>query len=300
MNRHTPLAIVVLAACGLVVWAFRAGVVRQPRPGLGRDVSVVVHVVADDAEVGSGKRNQPGAKGYGSISGQAVLVGEIPILPALVRAGENRMKPEDRATCAREGIPDESLLVDEATRGIANVFVYLPQATRGVHPGLEKSADRNVMCEIKGCQFVPRALFARTDQQVVVRAKDHIPHTAHDRPLRTVRFQQVIKPLNDCAGMTFAYTRSEPKPFPVVCDLHTWMRSHWLILDHPYAAITDAQGKFTIADLPAGAYEFRIWHETAGEMEQSLKVAVKADQTTNVGEIRVPVDRFAEDARRRK
>jgi hypothetical protein len=77
------------------------------------------------------------------------------------------------------------------------------------------------------------------------------------------------------------------------------MRSHWLILDHPYAAITDAQGKFTIADLPAGDYEFRIWHETAGDIEKELKVSVKADQTTDLGEIKVHADRFAEDAPRR-
>jgi len=281
MNRHTPLSVVVLAACGLVVWTFRAGVVRPPV----------------DAINGTADRGDPAAKGYGSISGRVVLVGEIPTLPALVRAGDNRIKSDDRATCAREDIPDESLLVDQATRGIANVFVFLPQATRGVHPSLQKSPDREVICEISRCRFVPHALFARTDQEIIVRGNDDVPHNVHDRPLRTVRFGETIKPAND--WMIFRYARPEQRPFPVVCDFHPWMRSHWLILDHPYAAITDAQGKFAIADLPAGDYEFRIWHETAGDIHKALKVAIKANQMTDLDEIKVPVDRFADDALRR-
>jgi hypothetical protein len=298
MSRHTPLVVV---ACGLVVWVLRPGMVRPPGPRTGGDVAVTVLPVAVDSRNGAANRDNPVANGYGSISGRVVLAGKIPVLPGLVRAGDNRIKPDDRATCAREDIPDESLVVDVKTKGIANVFVYLPKATRGIHPRLQKSEQRQVGCEIQACRYRPRALFARTDQAVVVRVQDDVPHNLHDRPLRTVRFGETIQPLlNQQREMKLRYLRPEPVPFPVVCDLHSWMRASWLILDHPYAAITDAQGKFTIADLPAGAYEFRVWHEAGGEIQDALQAVVKADQTTDLGEIKVPVARFENDTRRRQ
>src|SRR5262245_44160789 len=102
MNRHTPIAVVVIAACGLVVWTFRFGMVRPPVPG--GEVSLAVHPVADDAKDRAANRVDPAVKGYGSIFGQIVLVGEVPVLPALAHARD--IKPADRATCTQGDIPD--------------------------------------------------------------------------------------------------------------------------------------------------------------------------------------------------
>jgi hypothetical protein len=111
------------------------------------------------------------------------------------------------------------------------------------------------------------------------------PHPRKSDPDDEVK--GTIKPLNDQREMTFEYV-APSRPFPVACDLHPWMRAWWLVLDHPYAAISDAEGKFTIADLPPGNYEFRVWHEKFGDIHQALKVAVKADQMTVLEDIRVP------------
>jgi hypothetical protein len=66
------------------------------------------------------------------------------------------------------------------------------------------------------------------------------------------------------------------------------MKAHWLILDHPYAAITDADGKFTIKDLPAGDHEVVVWHEGPGYIERKLKVKITAGKTTDLGVVKVP------------
>ena len=39
------------------------------------------------------------------------------------------------------------------------------------------------------------------------------------------------------------------------------VRAWHLPLDHPYGAVTDADGNFTIKNLPVGTHKFRIWHE---------------------------------------
>jgi hypothetical protein len=70
-------------------------------------------------------------------------------------------------------------------------------------------------------------------------------------------------------------------------------------LDHPYAVITDEQGKFTIADLPAGEHELTIWQERAlyietKDKQRKHKVRVIGGKTTDLGTIEVPIAKFME------
>ncbi|MEX0820057.1 MAG: methylamine utilization protein, partial [Pirellulaceae bacterium] len=46
---------------------------------------------------------------------------------------------------------------------------------------------------------------------------------------------------------------------------HPWMKASMMVCDHPYFAVTDADGSFSIPNVPAGVeLEFRVWHEKAG------------------------------------
>ena len=60
---------------------------------------------------------------------------------------------------------------------------------------------------------------------------------------------------------TTTFKKSEPAPFYIKCDVHPWMRSWVLVSDHPYFAVTDKSGNFTIKDIPAGTYEVVCWQE---------------------------------------
>jgi hypothetical protein len=42
------------------------------------------------------------------------------------------------------------------------------------------------------------------------------------------------------------------------CSLHTWMKAHVRVFDHPYYAITDAEGNFEINDAPVGKFSLYI------------------------------------------
>lgn len=296
MSRQSTIRILVIASCGLVAWAFWSGRILAPGPGIGGDVSATIRSSPKIPGRVESQLEVPRSEGYGSITGRVVFVGEIPILPPLIRVDDEKVKKEDRAICAAEEIPDESLLVDGKTRGIANVFVFLPQATHGIHPLREKSVEKRVVGEVVGCRYVPHVLFARTDQDVVVRFRDAIPHNLHEHAFRNERFSRVIVPLPKNGELQYAHRDAELRPISVQCDFHPWMRAWWLILDHPYAAISDAQGKFAIADLPAGTYAFQVWHEKPGVIHKALQVVVKADQTTDLGEIEVSAARLREDA----
>jgi hypothetical protein len=62
---------------------------------------------------------------------------------------------------------------------------------------------------------------------------------------------------------------------PFKCDVHGWMNAYMAVMDHPYYAVTDAEGKFEIKSLPPGTYTVEAWHEKAGAVSQSVTLGEK-------------------------
>ena len=58
------------------------------------------------------------------------------------------------------------------------------------------------------------------------------------------------------------------------------MTAHFFVMDHPFFAVTNAEGKFSIPDLPPGEYQLAAWHEELGEQE--LNVSVNKDGSAKV------------------
>jgi hypothetical protein len=225
---------------------------------------------------------------FGTITGQFLLEGEIPKLKPLVENGN--MNINDPAICAAADIPDDSLVVDPATKGIANVFVYLPKAET-VHPRLKESAKKEVDFDQLGCRFIPHALVVRTDQVVRVKSNDNCAHNTKTNPLKNQPVNFALT-ANDRTGVEVKNGFAERLPIEVQCNVHNWMSARWLILDHPYGALSGKDGKFTIPDLPAGEHEFVIWQERVGYVERKYKVKVVAGKTTDLGTIKVPAEKF--------
>ena len=61
----------------------------------------------------------------------------------------------------------------------------------------------------------------------------------------------------------------KPEKIPVQynCDIYPWMHGWILVSPHPYAAVSDASGNFTINGLPTGEWEFQVWHERVGSLK---------------------------------
>jgi hypothetical protein len=56
----------------------------------------------------------------------------------------------------------------------------------------------------------------------------------------------------------------ERAPMPVMCNIHPWMKGWIVVLDHPFAALSDENGDLTIKGLPAGEeLVFRVWVEAS-------------------------------------
>jgi hypothetical protein len=233
----------------------------------------------------------------GTLAGQFVLEGEAPKLAPLVKEGDTTVKNPE--VCAKQNVPDESLVVDPSTKGIANVFVYLQKPPAGMPADLKESKDKIVKFDQKGCRFLPHALILRTDQTIEILSDDPISHNTHVYPIRQDGKNEAIAASDRSGNVKWQFSLPEKMPTTVKCDIHTWMEARWLIIDHPYAAITDKEGRFKIENIPAGEHNFAIWHERAGWVfggsKRSIPATIEAGKTTQLGNaasISVPVANF--------
>ncbi|MCE2793961.1 MAG: hypothetical protein LW816_01440 [Planctomyces sp.] len=214
------------------------------------------------------------ADDWGTVTGQVIVTGNVPAAELLHKQGADI---KDKEVCAVADTYKDDIVINASNKGLANVFVYLSKAPKTIHPDLKTADPATVVFDQKNCVFTPHALIARTGQTVEVISGDAVAHNTHTYPLKNAGTNVLIAPTTaKGSGQKIAIKAAEILPFKVACDFHPWMTAYWLAVDHPYAAITDADGKFTVPNLPAGDHEFRIWHEKVGYINRKYTVKVKA------------------------
>jgi uncharacterized protein (DUF2141 family) len=73
---------------------------------------------------------------------------------------------------------------------------------------------------------------------------------------------------------------TRPGTVRIDCDAHGWMEGWIYVVDNPYYAVTGADGKFTITDVPPGNYSLVVIQSFTGPLQQSVTVA--AGKPTNL------------------
>ncbi len=170
--------------------------------------------------------------------------------------------------------PNAEIRDVEAKDGkLKNVLVY-------VKSGLAPDAKPEVSTEAatldqKGCMYEPRVLGVQVGQPLVILNSDPLLHNVHAFAKAGEFNQAMPKP-----GKIEKKLKKPQVPIAVKCEVHPWMEAHVGAFDHPYFAVTDAEGKFEIAGLPAGEYELEMWHATLGT--QNAKVSIKVGAGSNV------------------
>lgn len=276
-NRRSPLAAAVLLSllvpivigCG----EFGGGALVVPEVVVLPADSTGTETGSSGGDTSTGGGTEPvSSGGVGTLSGKVVLTGSLPDLPLPLIHGKGAAV-KDAVSCSREAVPDERLIVNKDNgNGVANVFVYLAKKPKGAS-GVTLPSDP-VVYDQNTCRFTPHCLVVATGQPVKILNNDEVPHNANVTPLRNDQVNQVISPKEREGKLQITYTKAEKIPFAVKCDYHTWMIGYHLPIDHPYAALTDENGEFEIPNLPAGKYEFVVWHEAAGYVHRKFKVEV--------------------------
>ena len=204
-----------------------------------------------------------------AVFGKVTLSGPVPKLAA-------RPVNADVAICGKADRPSPSLVLAK-DKGLANAVVWLEGAKGGALPKGPFSLDQ------KSCLFTPYVQVVSKGAPVVVRNSDAVLHNVH---ATTVAAAQIFNRAIPIKGQTFTETFSEPGVVRLKCDVHTWMTAWLFVADTPYAAVTDAEGRFSFPGVPPGTYRLKTWHELFGEKSQPVTVpasgAAKVDVTLSL------------------
>jgi hypothetical protein len=57
------------------------------------------------------------------------------------------------------------------------------------------------------------------------------------------------------------------------------MKAYLGVFERPYFALSGADGRFTLKDLPPGEYTIEAWHERFGTRSQKITVGAKETKT---------------------
>jgi len=175
----------------------------------------------------------------------------------------------DQKVCGAE-LPDQAVVVDAQGR-LANAVVVLvgvkPFDSQSLAQGKRPVTDTIITND--KCAFAPRVQIVRPNAVVKTTSKDPILHTTHAQLPNGRTLFNVALPI---AGITITKSIGNAGNVRLICNTHPWMRG-WLMVTDEAAAITGADGRFSIDNVPPGTYELRIWHESLKSTAQKITVA---------------------------
>ena len=206
----------------------------------GRTLSLGLVLVAVAAVTGAAVPAAPG-----TITGRVTFRGDVPALPALEVA-------KDHEACG-ERVPSEALLVSARTRGVRYAVVSLEGA-----PAPEAAAPGEATLENRRCRFAPHVLAVRVGTELAIVNGDPVLHNLRGWLDGQRAVFNVVQPTQ---GQVTQRTIKRAGVIRLTCDAHRHMGGYLLAFEHPYFAVTDDDGGFTIGNVPAGTYRMNVWHE---------------------------------------
>ncbi len=155
-----------------------------------------------------------------------------------------------------------------AVRGdLATAIVYL-QPLDGPRPEAWGDVPLEVNVAMRGREFLPHVTIVRAGGNVAFPNQDPFGHNVFSNT-DPVSFDLGLYR----RGATRAATFDTPGVYPVYCNIHARMVSYIVAVPSRHVAHADAEGRFTIPDVPIGSYRLTVWHERALRVVQALTVS---------------------------
>jgi plastocyanin len=200
-----------------------------------------------------------------TVTGHVTFAGKAPAAEPISMASDPR--------CTNPGAATEAALVG-ADGSLQNAFVYVKDGLGGLKFPVPAAP---VVLDQKGCQYRPHVFGVQVGQSVEILNSDATLHNIHAWPMTNQEFNvgQALQ------GLRHTHTFSTTEVMvPFKCDVHKWMNAFVGVLDHPFFAVTAADGSFSLKGLPPGTYTVEAWHEKFGT--QTLSVTVGASETKDM------------------
>ncbi|MGE3958290.1 MAG: carboxypeptidase regulatory-like domain-containing protein [Vicinamibacterales bacterium] len=163
----------------------------------------------------------------------------------------------------------ETYVLGPDGKTLGNVFVYVKD---GLGDLVFEAPTTPAQIDQKDCRYHPHVFGIQVGQPLEIVNSDPTLHNIHAVAKNNREFNNG-QPIQ---GMKTTHTFTSPEVMvPFKCDVHGWMNAYVGVMTHPFYAVTDASGAFTLKGLPAGTYTIEAWHEKLGAQTQTVTVAAK-------------------------
>lgn len=168
----------------------------------------------------------------------------------------------------------EAVLVKHG--GLANVFVYVKAGLGNQTFPVPQNA---AVIDQSGCQYRPHVLGVMAGQQIEFKNDDSTTHNVHVMPKTNTEWNRSEMP----GAQPFETTFTNPEiMMPIHCNQHPWMNMYLNVVNSPFFAVTDSEGRFEIDGLPPGKYTLAFVHEKLGEQDRDIALQPKETKKLNL------------------
>jgi plastocyanin len=175
---------------------------------------------------------------------------------------------KDKEVCG-DAKADSALIVED-DGGIKNAVIQVAGVREGKPPAKEAELD-----QVK-CEYVPHVLVIPPGSTVKIKNSDGILHNVHTLSNKNKPFNRAQPKFMKEISETF----TKPEIISVRCDVHGWMSGWIVVTDNVFYEVSQADGAFKLADVPAGKHSVEVWHEKLGKLARDVEV--KPGETVNV------------------
>jgi hypothetical protein len=143
--------------------------------------------------------------------------------------------------------------------GLAETVVFLEEVKQG--KAWSPPAEGYVIDQ-KQCAFQPYIQVVPNDVDLTILNSDSVLHNIHTYEL-VGRARRTLFNFGQPAFQKKVSKNLKTRKGNVVrveCDVHNFMLGWIFVAENPYYTVVDAEGRFTISDIPTGKYLVRAWH----------------------------------------
>lgn len=207
-----------------------------------------------------------------SLLALALLLPLLPATPALAQTGtiEGRVQlpsaPPRRTASRYPGAAPAARTVQEIP-----AVAYIGGAVAGLHA----QAPASPTLAQSDTAFAPAVLIVPVGTTIEFPNRDPFFHNVFSYS-SSERFDLGRYPRGESKSVEF----DQPGVVKVYCEVHESMRAAVVVVQNPLHALVSADGRFRIANVPAGRHTLVVWHHDGGTRE--VAVDVRAGTSTPV------------------
>lgn len=193
--------------------------------------------------------------------------------------------PEQKEIPRSGGAYTEEWVVNKSNRGVKNVVVWLaPEPTADemvrlrdngpnrlrdfptfkleqVYPDLSYKGEYTLAHAGVTRAYIPHIVAAQGGSKLTIRNSTNVPNNVKWLSRKNDELNPLLQPFGTWQSASLVV---EKFPIEIASDIFPWMKAWLRVFDHPYFAVTNEDGEFTIRFAPKGKLRLFVWQETAG------------------------------------